>query len=90
MCGHIIISPEKCRGLRSCLLAYVRPGHVPGLLEIADQNRGKADVRKVANGIEADLIILPSILGAAEILGLIARLEGKILLTDSGTKMLRA
>jgi hypothetical protein len=64
--------------------ADIRPSQVIGLVEKVGENRGRIRTPKLANELGADLTILPSILKAGEILGLILEVNGEIQLTKKG------
>jgi hypothetical protein len=68
--------------------ANVKPGQLISLVEIIGDAGGKADARRLARGLEADLTILPAVLEAAETLGLAESANEEIRLTDLGSAFL--
>ena len=68
--------------------ANVKPGQVLGVVEIVDRAGGTSDVRQLATGLEADLTVLPAVMQAAEILGLVSVTKEGIKLTEVGSTFL--
>ena len=60
------------------------------LLEIIDEAGGRADLRNLEEGLEADLTVLPSVLVAVRQLVLVMSAKGGFLPTELGSRFLMA
>jgi hypothetical protein len=68
--------------------AIVKPGQVLSLVELVGGSGGKVNLLAIAKELEADLTVLPAVLDAGVMLGLVQSVNKEIRLTVLGSKLL--